>query len=352
MVDRTADTARWRLRSGSDLDEATRRRRVQAVVGRLLEVVRAEGLEAIPLDARHLVAQPMGYRMRLDRYEGLPARLDWSFRLVVGTATVVSLVVRPGGPVRRCFVGPGSQWVIEPLLHRLVELLDGDELELDYALAGVEPIFPASTFLFPDGWWDTWKSRRLEDEGGREVGAIYRQELYPWVVRALRWPMSDRPPGEVRVVDLCGGDGEALSLVLDALPADLVPRAHLLDRNGAAVARAEARLGDRARCHRADLTDPEVLAGLQARVGGPADVVLAVGALQVNVMTPADAGALATAVAGLLAPGGVAVVAGWTPSLLTRADWEDRGLVVWNTVRPAAPGVWVGQQVYGLYRPS
>jgi hypothetical protein len=235
--------------------------------------------------------------------------------------------------------------VVRPLIMALVAASDGDELEMDYALSADQPIFPHSTFLFPDGWWDAWKERALDEEGTVHLGDVYRHQVMPAV-----WEVLAQLPGPLqRVVDLGGGDGECLAAWLDLRPD--IGDAALLDRNAPALELARGRLGGRARVVAHDLARTSA-ATLREAAGGPIDVVLAIGVLCVNVLTREGALRCAEAVAGALAPGGVAVLAGWTPALLRRSEWEALGLCVVNTTRPDSAEAWGGPQLYVLQRPA
>lgn len=320
----------WRLRAEGDGAA------VGSIVGALRALLDAEGSAHVPIDAWHLEAAFFGYRFHLDRYALEVVGFDVAFRLLRGTEAVVTWRGRDGE--RRVFLGPGSAFVLQPLLAALLAAVDGDAFELDYTLAARHPIFPGSTFLFPDGWWSSWKDRSLE--GGEAVGAIYEREIHPWVRRLL----DQAPPVHTarRVVDWCGGDGTSLRAMRGCFP-DAEPL--VLDRNVDALAAASA---SGLPVARADVTDA---AAVSAAIGGPVDLILAVGALCSSVLPPERAADAADALAVALAPGGIAVLAGWTPALLTADDWRRRGLVVFNCTRPAPADVWVGQQLYGLWRP-
>ena len=310
---------------------------VAGLAAGIAELVDAEGL-AVPPAHEHLVHTFFGYRFRFGRRDGAPHEIDLSFRLEHGTPTVVRVVDARGERTR--FLGPASRWVLQPLVDALVARVEGDELELDYTLAGRQPVLSGSSFVFPDGWWDAWKQRKLTDREGT-VGDAYRVDLYPWFQRALRACEPAWRGRPLRVVDLCGGDGEALASLVSELggPQDAV----VVDRNAAALDDAAAR-GFRTVQH------DVVGADLADLAGGPIDLLIASGALCVNVMRGEEAEAVADAVADAMAPGGVALVGGWTPCLIAAEGWRRRGLTVWNTVRPHAPGQWVGQQLYGIYK--
>ncbi len=322
-------------------DAPSREARLRAVVGALLDRIAAEGTDDVPLDAQHLVAAPFGYVFRFSRVAGLPARLQFSFRLDPGTPLVVW--VDEGGARRLRYVPGATAWAVQPLVEALVALAAGDEFEAAYALAARHPLFPTSTLLFPDGWWTTWKDRQLADDQPGTVGEAYRAHVYPWVERIVARVAAGR--GAMRVLDVCGGDGEALAGVLGVLPAG--SSATLIDRNEGALAAARRRVPDAAAVAADVGADPEVI-----RAAGPADLVLLIGALAVNVLSPDVAVDVARAVASALTPGGVAIAAGWTPCLLEADDWAALGLVPFNTSRPAPARTWVGQQLYGLYKPE
>jgi hypothetical protein len=298
-------------------------------VARVLTALRLaldeEGADEVPLFAGQLVHRFFGYRLRTGRYGG-PERLDLSFRLEIGTGAVVRW------DDRTWFIGPAATWRVVPLFEAMIAAVAGDEAEIDYTLAGVHPLFPSSTFVFPDAWWDGWRDR--PDVDGVSLREKYAEHVHPWVRRLLT-PWLRGAGRSLRVIDLCGGEGDALRSVEDLLPGG--SSAVVVDRNRTSLARVDARW-DR-------LEQSVGEAPLEA-----ADLILAVGALCVNVLSPPEAARAAGRIADALQPGGVAVVAGWTPCLLARADWEALGLTVVNCLRPAAPRAWEGQQLYGVQR--
>jgi len=317
--------------------------RIRRVVELLQGLAREEGRTEIPLEARHLVAAPFGYVFRLGGHLGTPLKLQFSFRLEAGTPVVLSWTSPESE--EQWFLSPSAQWMIQPLLGALIELVDGAAYELDYALAGSQPVFPNSTFLFPDGWWDQWKGREVNAEG-ETVGDAYRSEIYPWVQRWVERAFAPYEGPPLRVLDLCGGDGELLEGVLQVLPG--AAEGVLVDRNRASCEAARARLGDRARVVQGDLRDlPRLLPEL-----GPFDLVLSVGALNANVVTPDVAEAVAPSLVAALVEGGHFVAGGWTPCLLRAEDLRALGLEVLNSTRPAPFSVWAGQQLYGAVKGS
>ncbi|MCB9662585.1 MAG: class I SAM-dependent methyltransferase [Alphaproteobacteria bacterium] len=310
------DAAQWRFLGGPPAEDGTRRARVGATL-RLLRATLDAHATPVPPDAEDLVSAFFGWRMDLRAYgvDGLDG-LAVSGRPRTGAPLVVS-ELGPGGPRHR-FVGHGWLLLVRPLLDALQALLHGDELEVDFRLAGRHRLLPTGTVEFPDGWWPGWKDREAD---GLPFGEAYRTWVYPAVARAL----AVLPEG-LRVLDLAGGDGEALALV--PAPAE----AWLVDRCAALLGEAATRFAGRpVHTVRADLRDDRALGEL---TGGPVDLVVAVGALCVNVLPEEACLRLVARLADVLVPGGRAVVSGWTPCQVDAACFEAAGLRVCNRVAP------------------
>ncbi|MCA9572937.1 MAG: class I SAM-dependent methyltransferase, partial [Myxococcales bacterium] len=295
----------------------TRRARVEGSVRRLVAVLHAEGAP-VPDELSDLVDAPFGWRLFLGRYD-----LD---RLAGPTGpgrprAGAPWVVTPDGaaPV---LVGHGQLWVVRPLVDALLGLLDGDEVELEHRLAGSRRLLPTSPVVFPGGWWPGWKDRALDD---LTHGEGYRRWIHPplaEVLAALSGPLD--------VLDLGGGDGDALALCPQ------VGRAVVVDQDAAMVAAARARFAGR---------DVEGVAlavdgttDLVAVCGGQVDLVVAMGLLCVNVMDAPTARAVLARIAEVVRPGGWCVLTGWTPSLVGSDDLEACGFEVRNRVAPGREG--------------
>jgi SAM-dependent methyltransferase len=271
-----------------------------------------DSLPALPPEHQALADLPFGLRLDLRRLNDPWRTLRLSQHTAVGLGTWATWDADPPG---HAFAPPGTAWAMAPDLHALMTHLRGDEIELHYALAGRVPLLPRGTWIHPDGWWDDWKSRPVDDDGGT-LGQIYRERLYPWALAAL-------PPGPLAVVDVCGGDGELAALVADAHPGG---RVTVLERNRAA--------GDAARARglpviHADAADPAGWSTLH-----DLDAVLLIGAVQGNVLTPDAALAVLRHAHAALRPGGLIVITGWSPCLVDSDDLRRLGFDVFHTAVP------------------
>ncbi len=313
------------------------------VVRALLDLVVQEGSEEVPLDYQAIERDFFGYLFHLRDWPELPARVRLSFRLHGGTPAVLWWG-EPGREERR-FVPAHLSWVLQPLVDTLVRRLPGHAFELDYTLAASQPLFPSSTFLFPDGWWDLWKDRAVPGGEGT-VGDAYRDVLYPWLARVVadrRGELPERPT----VLSVCGGDGEELAALVPVLE-PLAPRLHVVDRNEVSLRQARERLGDRVAVHARDLDQPTDMREL---LGGRAHLIVAMGAMNSSVLSLQASRRLAVELTQALAPGGLMVAGGFTPLTLNSDEFQALGLQVLRMTRPEAPRVWTGQQLYVLRKP-
>lgn len=324
--------ASWRLQTTIPGDEARRLTQLSDLVDELLRLVSA--CPSDPPDEHTLLAEePFGFRLHLPT--GALRSLFVSQRSSADGTALLTWTTREGD-AGSAFVPPTEMWAVWPLLTHLVARLHGDEMELAYAAAAERPILARSTWIHPNGWWDSWKNRPLEHtEEPRTIGEAYREVVYPVVLQSL----SAALPG--RVLDVCGGDGELGEAALQLGATEVV----VLDRNAVAVASARTRLdGQSARVELADATEPWSL--------GTFDAVLLVGAISANVVSHADAERIVSNVAACLRPGGVAIVAGWNPCVLEADDFRAAGLVVRNLSLPPIQVGMLPRQHYVLQAPS
>jgi SAM-dependent methyltransferase len=271
-----------------------------------------DSLPDLPPEHQPLADLPFGLRLDLRRLGDPWRALRLSQHTAVGLGTWATWDADPPG---HAFAPPGTAWAMAPDLHALMTHLRGDEIELHYALAGRVPLLPRGTWIHPDGWWDDWKSRPVDEDGGT-LGQIYRERLYPWALSAL-------PDGPLRVVDVCGGDGELAALVADAHPGSAVT---VLERNRAACDAARAR---GLAVVPADAADPAAWTSLH-----DLDAALLVGAVQGNVLAADAAIAVLRHAHGALRPGGLVVITGWSPCLVDSDDLRRLGFDVFHTAVP------------------
>jgi len=285
------------------------RPRAARILRAIREVVLTDGLHHVPLDSEALARTFFGAIVRGERL-GVPA-FSLAWRMEVG-----SPMLWTSGQERR-FLPASITPRVRTLIDALGPLLSGDELELDYTHGAAELLFPQSTSVFPAGWWSGWRDRNAD---GANMGEIYDERVHPAMVQAL-----EDLPERASVVELGSGGGELLARAVRARP-DLMFRAveqcesevRRFRVPGVAVEHCDARTWH-----------------------GKADVVVACGLLNINVLRRDDALQLIRT----LRPKRW-IVGGWTPCLLNRKDWEDAGYSVRNTIRPVVEPGWHGQQLY------
>lgn len=301
------------------LDEGARQRALADLLALLTAAIATHGRSAVPDYLTHMRAEPVGLRLMP------PGGGEW---FVGHGATPFARWVRwPGG---EAYLPPASAYEVGPLVSALLQRLHGDEVEVCLARVGSRPIARHGTWVHAPGWWDDWASRPIDDVG-TTVGDVYATAIHPNVERSL----AVAPPG--RVVDVCGGDG-----ALGARLAARWPGLHVtsVDINPVMTAAAATRV----HAVRADVRDPGWV-GL-----GPFDAAVLCGAVTASVMTPDDARTtLANAVAAVR-PGGVVVIAGFSPCLVEATDLVAAGLRVVNFTAPPTEDDPVTRQHYVTVR--
>lgn len=314
------------VRSTIVADESQRLQQVDGLLAELIRLLLQDGLPKPPEQHANLAREPFGFRMH-------PPRVVRTLFVSqhASSDSAVWITWTDGEGDHGAYVSPAMMWAVWPLVTGLVARLHGDELELAYAIAGERPVLARSTWVHPNGWWDSWKSRPL-DHVGQTIGQVYREHLYPAALETLG-------ALEIRgtVVDVCGGDGE-LGEQIAALGAEVV----LVDRNLPSTVAARERV---ARVVQGDAS----VAATWDEVG-PVDAAVLVGAISGNVMRREDALAVMAHVVGVLQPGGWVVVTGWNPCLLEAPDFRRLGLEVHNCVVPPAELGMLPRQHYVLRR--
>lgn len=321
--------------------------RAAAHLSTLVAWTSEHGLPELPDEHRGLADHPLGLRLRVGHLPGAPwSEVFLSQHTAAGLGTWVTWTT-PTGDAGQAFWPPGVSWALSPVLNGLLRGLPGDAIAVCAAASGRQPLLPRGTWVHPDGWWDAWKHRQTDGAGaGLTLGEVYGRWLHPRVLAVVAQLVdagvlgADGAP--LRVIDVCGGDGE-LAAALCARHDAVVT---LIERNVAGAEAARGRLGAPHRVIAADAVD------VAAWTSPPADLCLLAGAIQGNVMAPADAAVVARHVFAALRPGGIAVVTGWSPCLLDPGDFAALGFEVGNTAVPPSDEDPNPRQLVVLRRPA
>ncbi|MDP8298495.1 MAG: ATP-binding protein [Candidatus Tantalella remota] len=221
------------------------------------------------------------------------------------------------------------------LYKTLFYLLKGNELDL---------IFPFDSDPSPkgDGAWDSWHT----DMDWQFVGRTnpYPNEIDPLVVEAVTKAIFalglDGDPEGITVLDIFGGSGRMIEKLdgniskrFDGLGAEKPDMKYfVIDRNKSNIDHAHARLSG------LDVTilkrDMTVVDNIAEEIGNVAHIVVCEGGLTYQVVNRDEAEQIAGRVYDVLVPGGVFVVTGYNPSLLSAPDFEKIGFRVLNKSIP------------------
>jgi hypothetical protein len=222
---------------------------------------------------------------------------------------------------------PRSQRDIVRRIEEAMRWLNGNEIEVDYARTGLAA--PRSS--------DYWAGRSAASSARDAV--LYRTRIHPAVADAvlsllLYDPFLSGGEDSLPILDLLGGEGNFLELLDAILPRTIRDRVsfHLIEGDGSSVFEAEKRLTGRGdRVYQEDvlrMESIEEVLGLRPRI------VTAIGALNNNVMTPADAFQLARKVYEALPEGGCFVLSGYTNLLIDSRLASEIGFEILNTAIP------------------
>jgi GNAT superfamily N-acetyltransferase len=221
------------------------------------------------------------------------------------------------------------------LFNTLFYLLKGDEVEL---------ILPFNYNPAPkgDSAWDFWHTDMSWQFAGKRNP--YPEEIDPLVVRSAVKAIGalgfDQGGKEIVILDIFGGAGRMIRSLDGALKREHEnnggenPRAKyfLIDRNAKNIEHAAKALdGLDAVILQKDMTAPF---DIEAAIGARPQIVTCEGGLTYQVVTRKDALMIAENVYRALAPGGVFIVTGYNPSLLTANDFKGIGFTVLNKSVP------------------
>ena len=205
-----------------------------------------------------------------------------------------------------------------------VQYLNGDEYEVVAGWAGKVP-------AHKDNDWSSWYFDQFS-----QTYQEYQTRIHVHMGDLLAQVLKRTPSagaGPV-VLHLAAGDGTFLRSFFDKHGPQGVH--YLLERNFDAVSSARKLLsGSAAHIFRVDLNTADSLSGIKnyegEEVPGAVDVVVGIGALNIQVFDRKQGEALAKKMFDALRPGGIALLTGFSAPLLDRIFYESLGFIVHNT---------------------
>jgi Zn-dependent protease/ubiquinone/menaquinone biosynthesis C-methylase UbiE len=222
------------------------------------------------------------------------------------------------------------------LYRTLFDLLKGDEAEL---------ILPFNYDPSPksDIEWDLWQTDMDWNFMGKNNP--YPKEIDPIIIKSVSGAMKEfgmgRSGAEVVMLDIFGGAGRMIA-ALDKTLADEYGRARrakpatryfLIDRNDKNIERAGEKLKDiNVTILKRDMSE---VTDIAREIGARPDIVTCEGGLTYQIVSREQALKIAERVYEALAPGGVFILTGYTPSLLEAADFSKMGFKVINKSMPS-----------------
>ena len=208
--------------------------------------------------------------------------------------------------------------LLDPLF-KAAPYFRGDEVEFDVT----EDRYLSTRQILSNFSWDPsrWKQSFVED--------FYRNEIYPSALSSIRQTIRRGSLNYIEGADIFGGDGEFAELLAQELPEDFDFRMHVIDRNLESLECAQERFAqkmDKFVVHDSrDLTEAGPLfEGFDRRP----NLVTAIGGLCMAVVDRFDALEIARKVYQEIAEGGVFVLTGYTPVLLSSHDFRIMGFQV------------------------
>jgi SAM-dependent methyltransferase len=297
--------------SSSPLTASNRQGAITALASRLLrEVVLFHTLNpGARLSAHHLpdTAMLRLYRLDLDRYGIASIQIE---QLSVAANAINIFIPKRGMGIR---IARDAKLADE--FFDLIEFLDGSEVEVDTAESFHSDVMP--THYWRSGWI------------GTIAHTAYRRFIGPLAATTAAQLIASAGKASPRVLDFFGGDGylgEGVRAELVSLTGSSALDYHVLDQ----VDPASARGGATHHSLRLSETDdlPSVLRGSM-------DFVLAIGALNFNVIPSARAKFFLNMIAQTLVPGGTLILLGYTFSLVNKKMLEQAGFEVRNMTLPA-----------------
>jgi hypothetical protein len=256
-----------------------------------------------------------GYTIKIDlgKVIGTQDRLVVAAHMI-GSLRVFSFIDPSIGLLRT--VPHGKMMFTDPLVatvQKIMEGLDGNDVEVDTSrMANGVNIAPTS-------YWDKWK------EGMQ--GEIYRGELYPSVIEAVRQRVVRLPGGKLIMVDLFGGDGEFVEMAKNEFgSASDGNKYHIIDANKVSLIKARQRFVNQGvEIHDQDLT---MEGDIFSEIDEKPTLVTAIGGLCSSIVTRTQAIEIARKVFEKMAPGGFFMLTGYTAMVLNSTDFSEIGFEV------------------------